>query len=74
MEFLHLLYLTLVTSLDISLDIIDQHQPPKSKKQTCMNEEDTFVPKVIMSLLLNGMPSNVLDRSTLALIKGWGLW
>ena len=50
MEFLCLSDLTLMASLDIPLDVVDQHQPPKSKKQTCMNREDTFVPEAIVSL------------------------
>ena len=40
-----------MASLDIPLDIVNQHQPPKSKEQVHMDGEDTFVPEAIVSLL-----------------------
>ena len=43
--------LALVIGSDEPLDFIDQHQPPEAEQKLGPDCKDTFVPKVIMSLL-----------------------
>jgi hypothetical protein len=43
--------LTFMTCTDVPLDVFDEQRPPEAQKESSTDCEDTFVPKVIMSLL-----------------------
>ena len=43
--------LALMTGSDEPLDVFNQHQPPEAEQKLGLDCKDTFVPKVIVSLL-----------------------